>query len=251
MIGLVSTYKEGSLAAGAVRSLLACCHRVYIADGPIGEPGEGPDTDWGVFKRDHQRVIVSQGAWASDAEKRTYLLEKTRRHGPGCWGVVLDGDELLIDGEHLPEMVEATRERDRVQGGRSYNVSLRLVEWDGSCSKIPARVLRFDLIERYLLSSYNLQLVGNAISPALGNEPLRLSGEPDLAATEGEFQRRRPLAGEPHILHRSFLRSPARTARRQNAAEGEGFERLVAQSPIAVAQGEMARDERVGIWLPK
>lgn len=250
MIGLVSTYKEGVLAAEAVESLLDCCRVVLVQDGPIGEPGEGPDTDWGQFKKTG-RVIVASGAWASDAEKRTALLHRTRRYGPGCWGIVLDGDEILVNGQYLQSMIEHTMETDRHAGSTSYNISLRIVEWDGSVAKIPARVLRCDLIDRYLLSSYNLQLVGSAISPALGNQPLLYAGEPDLPPVEGEFQKRRPLQGEPHLLHRSFLRSPRRKVQRQNAAEADGFARLVKDSTVAAAVGETARDERVGIWLPR
>lgn len=249
MIGLVSSYREGALAAEAVRSLLTVCHRVHVAEGPIGPETDGPETDWAQFKKDG-RVIVTYGQWQTDAEKRTYLLERTRRYGPNCWGVVLDGDEILVHGEYLPSMIEHAQEADRLNGTTSYNVVLRLLEWDGSVSKIPARVLRFDVIEQYLLSSYNFTLKGGHVSPALGNQPLRLAGEEDLPPKEGEFQKRRPLPGEPFILHRSFLRSPRRKARRQNAAEADGFTGLVRESGLAVVQGEKASEGGVRLWLP-
>lgn len=248
IVGLVSTYKEGRLAVSTVRSLLGggCCDVVWVFDGPIGDaPATGPDSDWSVFRKD-QRVQVREGQWDSDAAKRTAMLEPTRRYGPDTWGVILDGDEILLHGEYLPDLIEYAIQKD---GERAFGFPLRLMEVDGSCAKIGARVLRLDVIERYLISSYHLLLYSGA-EVSLPNVALRLAGEPDLApAPEDEsygMQRRRPVMGEPHILHRSIMRSAQRGAVRQHRAEQSELEALIASH----GEGDRPVERRPEIWTP-
>ena len=232
VIGLVSTYQDGELAVSAVRSLLAACTTVHVAVGPIGVAGDPlPEFDTIVESAPLPGVVVFSSAWDSDAGKRTVLLEHAKaltlraRRSPPRWGVVLDGDELLVNGAELAPLVAHADEVERVTGEKQYGVALRIVEADGSCSRIPARVLRLDRIVRYLVSSYHLELEGG-VEVSMPNVPLVLAGEPDSARLVAGMQARRPLPGEPCILHRSHLRSPARTARRQNVAEAEAFAEL-------------------------
>lgn len=249
IVGLVSTYREGRMAASAVRSLQACADVVHVLEGPIGDaPDAGKLTDWRSFRKD-QTVHVHGGLWPSDAAKRTELLGFTRRYPPPVWAVIVDGDEILMHGEYLPDLIEHVEAKDDASGETTFAFPLRIMEVDGSCAILGGRVLRADLVDAYLISSYHL-LLRNGVEVSLPNEPLRFAGEPDLAPVEGESierQRRRPLAGEPHILHRSFLRAPQRAAQRQNVAEATEFERLAAASGVV---GERAAEGGVPIWLP-
>lgn len=211
-----------------MRSLQAACDTVIVAEGPVGDlRSDAAESVWPTG------CVVIRGKWNSDAAKRTAMLHRAQRF-PGCkWGVILDGDELLVNGENLPEYFPAL-------APEAMGFSLHLMEFDGSCSYIPNRVLRLDKIKEWTLSSYSFMLKTGVIVQR-GNVPVLRGGEPeppaDLPAGPGMFernpqawvdlgdgirQRRRPLAGEPHILHRSVLRSPARQQlRRLNEVEAE------------------------------
>lgn len=218
IVGLCSTWKEGKLGEAAVRSLLTACDRVIVADGPIGAAYcDVPTTNWNAI-RETNRVVVVHGQWGSDAAKRTDLLNRAKKMPDLRWGVILDGDELLVDGQYLPEYFDAL-------DPEAMGFSLHLMELDGSCSYIPNRVLRLDKIRRWTLSSYSFELDTGVIVER-GNIPILQAGEPDRAewidTGDGVRQKRRPIAGEPHILHRSVLRSPARReVPRQHEAEAE------------------------------
>lgn len=272
IVGLVSTYREGSLALSAVRSLLTCCDSVRVMEGPIGHAHEaGNPTDWRELAKD-QRVIVHAGEFGSDAEKRTALLNKTRRFPTPTWGVILDGDEALIWGEYLRDQIERMRDADPNATGQS----LRIMESDGSVAQINARILRLDLVESYVHSSYHLRFT-NGTEAARPNFLLRLAGQTDLPPhrdlidqlkkikprhvewspeneatirdlerelATGYIQRRRPLAGEPHILHRSVLRPASRAPiPRMSAVEQETLAKSLG---VRVETGEGAT-----IWVPE
>jgi hypothetical protein len=252
IVGLVSCYREGRLAQDAVQSLLSCCDAVRVLEGPIGEPADGGrDTDWKAFHRD-PRVIVQAGGWETDAAKRTALLQTTRRYPPPVWGVIVDGDELLMYGDGIPALLEHHEQEAEARGEVSWGATLRLVEGDGSCGLIMARLLRLDLIERWLISSYHL-LLKNGVEVSRPNAYLLAGAEADRDELEPStgMQVRRPLQGEPHILHRSFLRPPQRTAERQSKLEGSEFDRLVRDAGLGGVHGERPADDRVGIWLPQ
>ena len=255
IVGLVSCYREGRLAADAARSLLACCETVLVFDSPIGEPPAeaGIETDWTLLKRESRVVVRRSGRWESDAIKRTAMLDATRRFPAPTWGVIVDGDELLMYGEQLPALIEHHEQEAAAQGRESFGATLRLVESDGGLGFIGARVLRLDLIERWLVSSYHL-LLKVGVEVAKPNAYVLAAGEPDSAEVEPTtgMQIRRPLQGEPHILHRSLLRPPQREpVERQSAAEGSQFERLLQETGLAGIRGDEAADDRPGIWLPR
>ena len=251
IVGLVSCYREGRLAADAVASLLGCCQVVWVLDGPIGEPREGGvDTDWTAFRK--QPVNVQYGTWESDAGKRTALLEKTRRYPGPVWGVIVDGDEVLMFPERIPALIEHHEAEAASKNEVSAGATLRIVEGDGTVGLVTARVLRLDLIERWLISSYHM-LLRNGVEVSRPNAYILKAGEPDMLErdlTTG-MQRRRPLIGEPHLLHLSWFRPPQRDAQRQSVAEGSEFDRLVREAGLSEAHGERPKDDRVGIWLPQ
>lgn len=250
IVGLCSTYREGRLAETAVRSLLEACDAVVVNEGAIGDADElGQPSDWNrVMGKKAVRVIHAPAP--TDADKRTAMLKEAHRiHGPRLkrgepmWGVVLDGDELLLHGDVLPEYFDALPPD-------ALGFSLHLMELDGSCSYIPNRIVRLDQIERWVISSYAFMLT-SGITVSKPNVPILAAGEVDSAEwvdmSEGKRQKRRPLQGEPHILHRSVLRSPERQrVQRQHMAEVDSFERIVGAQPVgdAVAPGGSP------IWLP-
>lgn len=251
--GLVSTYREGELAVAAVRSLLPCCDVVHVFEGPIGDnPAEGVESDWSSFRK-NPRVNLHTGAWETDAAKRTAMLAPTRRH-PDPWGVILDGDEVLLWAEYLPDQLAYMRQKEEHDGEVVMGTSLRLVEIDGSVAQITARVLRLKFIERVLVSSSLLQLT-NGVSWSRPNFPLLGIGEPDQPPrTEemerGLIQRRRPLHGEPHILHRSAMRAPQRqVVQRQHVAEAEEWAKLAAAQGLTGNEPD-AQPSNIGIWVP-
>ncbi len=256
IVGLCSSYREGRLAASAVRSLLPACDRVVVLEGPIGDaPPLGPQTDWRPLQK-NGKVVVKHGAWESDAAKRTAMLETAKTvwarapvrstakpPGEKLWGVILDGDELLLHGDVLPEYFDALPPD---AGG----FSVHLVELDGSCSYIPNRLLRLDVIESWAISSYAFVLT-SGVTVSLPNVKILDAGEPDTGewfeVNGSARQRRRPLQGEPHILHRSVLRSPERQqVRRQHEAEADSWGALVGGAPV----GEKPAGDGARIWLP-
>ncbi len=245
IVGLVSCFDEGRLAADAVRSLLPCCHTIRVLDGPIGDAeSAGFDTDWNAFKRE-PRVVVGTGRWETDATKRTELVQSSRRFGNRIWAVILDGDEVLLSGEHVPSLIDYYEAEAAYRDLEPLRCPIRLVDGDGTTSVMTGRILRADLVDRYITSSYHL-LLRNGAEVALGNGKLRACDEPDVSRrdTTTGLQLRRPLQGEPSILHRSHLRPPQRQAERQSAAEGSAWDKLAAG-----LDGE-AQDDRVAIWLP-
>ncbi len=267
ILGLVSTYREGALALDAVRSLEACCDAVRVLDGPIGEPTTaGTGTDWSVYSQS-QTVVVGTGGYPTDAAKRTALLHRAQKYPPPVWGVILDGDEILVWGEYLRSQIEHMSERERETGVIQTGCSLRLVESDGSVAQINARVLRLDLVDSYVHSSYHLRWK-NGTESARPNFPLRLAGEADMPPhrqvidelteadeypelrdlletelAQGFIQRRRPLHGEPHILHRSILRAGSRSAiPRMHVIEHEGLAGTL-KVPVETGEG-------IPAWTP-
>lgn len=243
IVGLLSCHREGRLAADAAASLLEACQTVHVLEGPIGEAGEGPETDWRQFRRE-QRLILHSGVYDSDAGKRTVLLEKTRRYPPPVWAVVVDGDEILLWAKYLPAQIEYAQHT----GG--HGVKLRLVEADGSVALLGSRVFRADLVERYLASSNQL-LFTNGVTAAFPNQKLLAGDEPDSHMMLEGSQRRRPLQGEPFLLHRSSLRDPSRRAQRQHQAEAGEWEKLEQAAGLERITEKVAPALGERIWLPQ
>lgn len=198
--GMVSCYREGHLSYAAVESLLKCCREVFVLEGPVGDAdawadvvtpaSEGKAGLESEFPK-HRRVHVERGqGWVSDADKRTQLLKWVQRWRPGeAWGVVLDGDEVFLWSEFLPDYL-ARSEAEKIPGG----VKIKLVFEDGQVYEQGSRCLRIDVVESYVLSGYQFKLRGVATPVII----------PIIAAKQA------PLQGEPHVLHRGYLRPPDR-----------------------------------------
>lgn len=253
LVALVSTYREGTLALNAVRSLHGTVDEIMLWDGPCGEDvcPDAPATEIA----DRHAANVRQGAWESDAHKRTAMLReaKQRWHDRPLWLLMLDGDELLMQGETLRDLIQHALWQDRARGASltdpdkppTGGLPLRIVERDGSVAIEKGRVLNAAAIRAFKVSNLIVETVtglelrlGRAAEPPLPlqrmlDEIARSTSSdwaPDeLAVLHAHLSARflfPPLPGEPFLLHRSHLRHPARAAHRLHEAERAEVERL-------------------------
>lgn len=219
VLGLVSSWREGRLIRGAVDSALEACDSVLVYEGPIGEPPlVGHASDLEPYRKD-QRVIVRHGYWDSDGQKRQAMLEASRRYPTPTWGVLVDGDEVLVNARYLPDWL-ATAPGDAV------NMSLPIVEMDGSVGRTETHVYRLDLLERFLLSASQVQVRGSSAVLTFANYPAEAQDIVDrwrVMVESGQQITMPPLPCQPFILHRSPLRPADRRDVRLHAAEPEWF----------------------------
>lgn len=226
IVGLVSSFREGPMLASAIRSLSALDH-VFVFEGPVeGNPAVGPESE---LPAERKKVTFRAGEWETDAAKRTAMAEAAhafpRQEGEPLWGLWLDGDELLLNGEYLHDWLWRVSQ----QGDEENPVAgwpLSLVELDGSVSWCMGKLLRVDLVRRYLVSSSYLELVngervtkGNVFAWTPVDGPLQFTEE-----GKPHWRARPPLQGEPHLQHRPVLRSKLRLVERQHEAEARNFE---------------------------
>ena len=242
LVGLISAYKEGELVRQAVASTLRACERVYVCEGPAGDPIDDdrvPDSDLGGLESD-ERVTVSVGRWRTDARKRQAMLESVQRdYGTdrSVWGVIVDADEVLWHGEYLRDWLlrlDYTEQLDETGGSRYLGRPLRLVELDGSVSWARGRLLRLDRMRRYRVSTSVFEHADGLYTGA-GNVPDYLNdwAAPRSVYLEGDNPRMMvmpPLPTEPFLVHRSILRHPLRAGLRLH--EQERAELLRAGMPV-------------------
>lgn len=254
IIGLVSCYREGRLLLGAARSAAAGCHLVGVFEGPIGKVADWKDEGLPSPLAEAaklKRVIVAPNnrqGWASEAEKRSYMLEwakgkhaTNRQANEPLWVLWVDGDEVLMWGEHLIDWC------DRAQGETGAGgFSMRIVELDGSVALAHGRIFQAHYVQRFLVAASQVELTGGVVVTMPNEKVCRAGGVPwgavpmrqlpdqtiaPVGADSDEMEmflarHRPPLAGEPHILHRSMLRDPKRGVQRMHEAEGESFREL-------------------------
>lgn len=235
IVGLVSSFREGALVQLAVASALDGCDYVLVVDAPVGAGGAtaGDPSDFRPFLSragnvGAPRLSLMDRApghpyepFASDAAKRTFMVERARNvygrrlnraRGERLWGVWVDGDERLM----FPEMLRHYIARGEHTG--SPNFPLRLVEAQGGAvSLCYGKVVDLLAVERYVASSYEVQLFGEPISRAWGNDNAHWNWQQG-GNIEGA---RPPVQGEPHLLHLSALRPPGRDSERMHSAEAD------------------------------
>lgn len=236
IIGLLSTYLEGRLAAGAVASLRPAVDHLVIFEGPAGPPLEAADRIPPSQLGDHRPDMdVKHGAWSTDAQKRTAIVNHVHKHHPTArWAVWLDGDELLVNAGYLPDYLAYFDAVEEQTGRENMGWPIKLVEMDGTIAIVQAKVLRIDRLRNYSVSSSvfrnslgNLEARGN-YPPKVDDFPigaqLRQLGDPN----GGKLFAWPPVPGEPFIVHRSGLRHPLRSGLRlheQEAVELDRFKR--------------------------
>jgi hypothetical protein len=158
------------------------------------------------------------------------MLAKAKQvwQGP-LWVLWLDGDELLLWGEQLHDWLTRVLHDDdpaNPVGGWPF----ALVELDGSVSICMGKLVRADLIRRYLVSSSYIEMVDGS-RRTVGNVCYWTVKDGPMFE---HWRARPPLQGEPHLLHRSILRSGSRSVERQGVAEERSFRgvELPASGPI-------------------
>lgn len=253
LVGLMSTYREGPLALGAYESLLdAGLDAVIVWEGPAGplRCDDAPPTP--------ESLVNHHGTWETDGAKRTAMLEHVKAiyHDRPLWLVLLDGDEILVNGRYLRDLIRSGAVwRDQATGASlakpdnlpTGGLPLRLIEADGSVSLMRGRVLNANVIRRFIVSNLILETV-TGVEMRLGNireesNPLHqlqnvlwTTNRPPL---DWPLEKREaadamlhyhhllpPLPAEPHVMHRSLLRHPARAALRMWEQEMDEVKRL-------------------------
>lgn len=235
---MVSSYREGRLVRTAIGSLLEVgLDHLYIYEGPAGDPLEAdvPDSDLhGVDGLDF--VTVHEGRWRTDGRKRNEMLQAAKADHDGLdplWAVVVDADEVLVNGKYLRDRLEWIGWEDEARGASialpnnppMARWPLRLIESEGSMSLITARVFRADLLRSIDHSSSVVTNVAG-VRDGWGNfaEVSKIWIERWLEAIDrGAMIAWPPFTTEPHIVHRSNLRHPARRGLRMSVQEQVEF----------------------------
>lgn len=228
IVGLCSTYCEGSLTLGAIRSLEAVgLDDLLVYEGAAGDPlslpadlaSEFDCSSWSTGWRG-----VHRGRWRTDGRKRDEMLQEAKRRNPGVtWGVWLDGDEILVHGEYLRNILQAVVWNDEHDGTGIPTIHwpMRVIEADGSISVTTGRLFRVDQVASVDIS-VSVITNANGIEEGWGNHPedARLWIEMWMRAIDtGRMIAWPPLPCEPAIYHRSNLRHPLRRGLRLHEQE--------------------------------
>ncbi len=254
VVGLVSSYKEGALVRSAIRSLgLISLDRIYVYEGPAGPVlgNDIPESDLLYIAREDE-IVIHRGRWRSDARKRNDMLQRAKADFPESplWGVVVDGDEVLVNGEYLRDRLQALLWDDEAKGAEAGNKDrpqpwmswpLQLVESEGSMSIVTARVLRLDLIRSIDVSTSVMTNV-HGVQVGLGNHPLPAGVWQEAflrAIDEGKMIAWPPLPCEPYLVHRSNLRHPARRGLRMSEQEAAELKKAEAEARSAEARARI------------
>lgn len=249
IVGLCSSYLEGPLVQGAIRSLLAACDRVVVFEGPAGEPldADVPASDFFPWKRfwpykPEELYSPSErspgfifGKWSTDAKKRTAMIESLRPfpENEATWGVWIDGDEVLCNPEYLRDWLNFADWKEEESGELNMGWPLKLVEMDGSIAVCQAKVLRVDRLDSYSVSSSVFRDAMGGLH-GRGNYRAHINefGTGDhlrkLADEDAHLFHWPPLPCEPFIMHRSKLRHPLRADLRMHEQEAEEIVRAKA-----------------------
>lgn len=255
---MVSAYKEGRLVAGAIESLLEVgLDALLVYEGPAGEPLGDDVPDSIIYSREYfaaveprtsgmrvDRFIVEHGRWRTDGRKRNAILQRAKTLFPGqpFWCVVVDADEVLVNGRYLRdrlELIEAENEWRGASVADLHNppvvrLPLHIVEHSGAIAVITARVFRGDLLRSIDISS---SVVTNeaGVREGWGNFEARSAVwiENWLGAIDrGKMIAWPPLPCEPHLVHRSNLRHPLRRGVRMSEQETTEFAKAQAAESL-------------------
>lgn len=234
VICCISSYKEGQLIQGAIRSVHRHVHSIFVCEGAT-EP-EMPEenesyipTDLGPYSPQagisftRSGLSYYEGTWKSEADKRSSILRDARRVLPFAdfWILVLDADEILVWGEYLVDYLSVLNPgRNSVENVPSlkrteaamvpYRENMQSDEiyanrpvgvWTDLC---PSRCYHSSLIERYSVGAWQI-ITQNGQTAYLDNKP----------------SERTPAFGEPHIHHRPYLRRGERKSLRLTHGEEE------------------------------
>lgn len=245
IVGFLSCYKEGRLVRAAIESLLRVeLDALYVYEGPAGEPidADVPESDLPdvgeiacrlVPHRRHSRddrATIRHGRWRTDSRKRNEMLQRAQRDFPGeeVWAVVVDGDEVLRNGEYLRDLIQKVSWDDAARSADPNDPDnpptahwpIRLVEVDGGITTMLARIIRVDLLRSYDVSSSLLTNM-HGVRLGWGNiDDGRAWIDLWMQACERDKLTVWPPGPiEPCIVHRPHLRHPLRRGVRMSEQE--------------------------------
>lgn len=209
IVVLISSYKEGRLIQGAIRSALTCDPEMVLIFDGMTEQGEipGDETDIGQSWNSNQVIFRSHRDFPSESKKRTAMLHMAQDFLEGdFWILTLDADEALVFGEFLPDWIGVLEPGYPESGENVVPIKRTEAAWTperGIHADIaPSRLIHSSIVKRWKVSTLVVQTPDNR--------------EVILSHVPAE---RMPLHGEPHILHRSFLRRNERAAIRAHKGE--------------------------------
>ncbi len=230
LVGLVSTYLEGTLSRAAVESIRRCdLDDLLVWEGAAGEPIEAdvPESEF------PEGTKVQTGRWRTDGRKRDAMLQEAKQRNPEreTWALVVDGDEVLGNGEYVRDLVQMLLWSDELHRAEDAEAEpwarwpLRIVEADGAIASVGGRLFRLDLVTRVVHSTSVVENV-HGVTDGWGNvtEDSQLWIKHFLGAIDhGRMTAWPPLPCEPYLVHRSHLRHPLRRGKRMHAQENAEF----------------------------
>lgn len=195
IVCLISSYREGELIQGALRSVFAVGCPVVWFEGAtsVTKPG-GPKTDigmWGLPVCSSRR-----GEWPDEASKRNAMLDVAREvvGGNPFWILTVDADEILLWGEYLSDWLNALQP-GYPNGENVVPMKLTVPATDelthnGPITWIqPSRLIHSCIIDHYV--------TGLAVAETPDGKEAVFNAERSYTP---------PCFGEPHIHHRYYLR---------------------------------------------
>lgn len=214
IVCLMSTYREGKLPRGAIKSALKATPHIIVFEGLTeSEHVPGPETDLGNLTK----YIARKGKWNDEADKRNEMLNYAQMKFPkptGFWILLLDGDELLVWGEYLRDWLD---QLDPGYGSAENVVPIKVTEPSRRQMQIPlpsgivevpgelwtdtgpSHLYHSSIIKRYVVGAWQIETPSGLVAMLDRME----SPNP-------------PAMGEPHIHHRSYLRRGERKDFRAN-----------------------------------
>ena len=221
---LISSYKEGSLIQGAIRSVQCLDNPIFVGDGRHSKDELlGDDTDITELLGSKNLFIVSGEKWDSETEKRNWHLNWVRnwfdeRRIKSFWILTLDADEILVWGEYLQDWLNALNPYADGNYTQECIVPLKRTEaeWNKKAGRFvtdtaPSRCIHSSVIDRYLVGT------------------LRFATPDNKEVSLHHYPSKNPVMyGEPHIHHRHYLRRFGREmVRASNQEEKEWRDRQV------------------------
>lgn len=172
IVCLIATWRDGELLAKAVASAAPHVDAVIVLDGGyegVVDAGHAHSRNWELEDADAAGADVwfdlsgsrgrnpRTGLWPDEITKRNALLELGRQNLPNApagdrWALVLDADELLVNGEGLREAITWANWLE------AFMIGLPRVEPDGRAWHAPSRLFRLTDGVRYAGRSYWLEV---------------------------------------------------------------------------------------------
>lgn len=216
VVCLISSFREGELIQGAIRSASQCSDRIMVWEGATNakaSPTAGEKTrlgPMGVHVND-----LHYGTWGDEAQKRNAMVQSAREHmRKPFWMLTLDADEILVWSEYLGDWLNALRPGYPRSDQNVVPIKITVPGYDDETKHGPATYIQPSrLVHSSLVGQYTNGLV-LAVTPD--------GAKLDFSAYRSEIP---PIVGEPHIHHRYYLRRPDRAAIRGYQLEKDELER--------------------------